>query len=178
MAELDTNYGADLLGRVTKGYALRNLLTESKMNEMKLAQMPEEINWLKKSREQEFEKGATEAKKAKFDLATLENLSPLVKAKSFGEYATIAGMRMTFDQYQRGGRQFLLDTAKPLGEAAMKLAESTLPDPDQIVSEAGLNNQMPQYYFENVVKRKSMMSIKDQLELMEKESRSMTAKAK
>ncbi len=175
MPELNTNYGVDLLGAVTKGVALRNLLTENAMNEQRLANMPEEMNYLKQSREQTLAKNKQAIAAGATSAENLKALQPVVRADAFKKYLADVAPNISWQTYANGGREHLLETAKGLG--VEKTFEQGLPTPWQIINEAMAANQMPEQYY-NAQRDKFTTSFKEQTERMKAEADTITAEAR
>ncbi|MDZ4246414.1 MAG: hypothetical protein U1D67_04755 [Dehalococcoidia bacterium] len=159
MPELDTDYGIDLLGKVTKGYALRNLMQENQMNEARMADLPGVLAHEKTIQGQTETLGSQQIARGKREA----ELEPLLKLQHTYELTTKVMGDMTEANYDQK-RDFLMNVVPP-GVAQVKIPTKT----EAMAEAAGRKLTL-----DELLKEK-YMTIAQQLELTTKQTNKLVA---
>lgn len=155
MPELNTNYGIDLLGKVTKGYALRNLMQEGQMND-------EQMKSFRQKRELDLKLGNQAIDTGAFNFENLRKLGPTVLSKAWVDQFYDFGQRVEKQNYS----QFydtMMKTANDFG----------IPPPFQLPAPIEINAMSDEDF--GKLKSKTLTSLKDQLEVYKAQTGRITA---
>ena len=171
MPQLNTNYDLNILDRAVKGQQLKRGMMENKLMSSKIESLPEEMDYLKKSREQSLEKGDLDIEKTKSDMDFEQKLRP-IKTELLGrDFASKAGQYITPQNYNASIKHI----KETLGNIGMSLQ---MPDTAQEINAMAMEqNKNPATFFKEFIDS-NLKTNADRMAELKQNIDYMTAEAK